>query len=179
MNQIEIWKPIKDYEGLYEVSDLGRVFGIKKNKILKQFLTHRGYLQIQLCKDSRAKLCRPNRLVAQAFIPNPENKPEVNHKNGMKMDNRVANLEWATTSENIQHAYDTGLKKSLSGANNPRSKPVYQFNLNGEFVKKYAALKEAARMNGYSTIINIRQCCEGLCKQRYGYIWSYKETIAA
>ena len=105
----EIWKDVPDYEGLYEVSDLGRIRN-KKGLIKKQFLSDKGYLKVELYKNGKSKKLRVHRLVAQAFIENQFNKNEVNHKNGIKIDNFVDNLEWMTTQENLQHAFENGLK---------------------------------------------------------------------
>lgn len=128
----ETWKPIPGYEDYYEVSTLGRVKRIKGKKgthigrILEGTLRN-GYLTVELASDDAAKVYRINRLVAQTFIPNPENKLEVNHINGIKTDNRVENLEWATHNENIQHAWETGLirmtaaqRKKISEVNTGR-----------------------------------------------------------
>ena len=128
----EIWKDIKGYEGLYQVSNLGRVRSLdryvkqnhntkqlKKGKIIQPTKNHKGYLGLKLCKENTSKKVSIHRLVAQTFIPNLENKPQVNHINGIKTDNGVENLEWCTCSENIKHAFDTGLKKSNKGVNNP------------------------------------------------------------
>lgn len=112
----EIWLPIKDFEGLYEVSDYGRVRSLKApgrgnhcGWILKQAVL-KGYCVVHLSKKGKFYNRYVARLVAQAFIPNPENKPTVNHRNGRdKLNNEVANLEWATISENTRHAYATGL----------------------------------------------------------------------
>ena len=106
----EIWKPIKGYVGLYEVSNLGNVRNAK-GRMLNPFPIHQGYLVVDLCHDWKKTHNRLNRIVAEAFIPNPENKTEVNHKNGNKTDNRAENLEWTSKSENMIHAYKTGLQK--------------------------------------------------------------------
>lgn len=111
MNKVEEWRDIEGYEGLYQVSNLGRVKSLKpryKNKIiLKQEINHFGYLQI--CLSNPRKTHKVHRLVAQAFIPNPENKPQVNHIDGNKLNNKVENLEWNTAHENNLHACRTGL----------------------------------------------------------------------
>lgn len=114
---MEYWKTIEGYED-YEVSSLGRIRSNKSNRksiILKERYSKDGYIQYALLKNGKAKYIRIHRLVAEYFIPNPENKPTVNHKDGDKTNNCVENLEWATLSEQIQHAYDLGLKKPMKG----------------------------------------------------------------
>ena len=107
----EIWKDVKDYKGIYEVSSYGKVRNIVDKHILKPGLTSKGYYNVILCKNKLHKGISIHRLVALAFIPNPENKKQVNHINGIKTDNRVENLEWATCSENIIHSYKIGKQR--------------------------------------------------------------------
>lgn len=105
----EVWKPIKDFEGYYEVSNKGRIKSLKRNIILNQGNITRGYLGVSLAKEGIHYSKRVHKLVAQAFMPNPANKPSINHINGNKKDNRVENLEWCTPGENMQHAQKCNL----------------------------------------------------------------------
>ena len=114
---------IKGFEDLYSIDDQGNVFSHYRNKFLKPLPDTHGYLQVCLKKDKKAYWKRIHRLVAIAFIPNPESKPEVNHKDGDKHRNQVDNLEWVTDSEQTKHAYDNGLAHSwLKGKRSNRAK---------------------------------------------------------
>lgn len=118
---MEQWRVIEGFEK-YQISSIGRVksFQLGKEQILKPVLVHNGYLHIALSNGIEKKQVCVHRLVAQAFIPNPDNKPQVNHINGDKTDNRVENLEWVTASENRKHAYSTGLQKCGEGIYNAK-----------------------------------------------------------
>ncbi|WP_431881700.1 DUF5662 family protein [Micromonospora chalcea] len=121
------WRPIASYEGAYEVNNYGDVRSVARvakrdgptgnlsvaGRVLRAHVTPKGYLRLQLSKGGRPRSFMVHRLVAETFIPNPDNKPEVNHRNGNKRDNRATNLEWATESENQTHAYQTGLKEAV------------------------------------------------------------------
>lgn len=122
MKEIESWKDIEGFKGRYSVSNLGRVrsnFRIKGPRntiktntiILKQGISNSGYSRVNLHSDGKQRCYSVHRLVAKAFIPNPEAKPQTNHKNGIKTDNRLENLEWATRSENQRHRYNELGKK--------------------------------------------------------------------
>lgn len=111
-------KDIPGFEGLYAITEDGKVFALpkkakKSGRWITDFATKTGYRRVKLSKDGKQINRAVHRLVALTYIPNPENKETVNHKNGKPWDNRVENLEWMTLSENIQHAYDTGLKKQV------------------------------------------------------------------
>lgn len=116
----EIWKDIDGYEGLYQVSNLGNVKSLtnrsnhKEEKILK-LNTNGKYYLVNICKNTKKKTLLIHRLVAKAFIDNPNNLPQINHINGNKLDNRVENLEWCTCRENIIHSIKTGLRVTKKG----------------------------------------------------------------
>jgi len=123
----EIWKDVKGYESYYQVSSLGSVKSLgnnkfKKEKVLKFGKDKVGYCLVNLCVNGKVKMYKVHRLVALTFLENPENKPQVNHINAIKNDNRVENLEWNTYSENIRHAFDNGLNKGRKGEIHHKSK---------------------------------------------------------
>ena len=113
----EIWRDVVNYEGLYQVSNFGRIksFHRKKPRIIKPAIDSGGYMNVRLSKDGATRNHNMHVLVAKAFVHNPDSKPEVNHINGDKWDNHSDNLEWVTDSENKYHAYRTGLRKEAQG----------------------------------------------------------------
>ncbi|MEG6615375.1 NUMOD4 motif-containing HNH endonuclease [Peptococcaceae bacterium 1198_IL3148] len=126
----EIWKDIEGFEGFYQISNYGRVKSLggwcgtakRKERIRAVHLTHDGYEKVRLIHGGKDKTVRVHRLVAEAFIPNPENKDTVNHKDGNKRNNHVSNLEWVDRSEQMIHAYKLGLKTSRVGSKNKNAK---------------------------------------------------------
>ena len=176
----EIWKDIPEYEGKYQVSNIGNIrslyFHRTAGKIceLKQQTTHDGYKRVPLSLHGNKKCMAVHVLVANAFIPNPDNKPQVNHIDGNKENNTVQNLEWVTGKENIHHAISTGLRQARKnykkGSDHHCSKPVCQYKFDGSFVKKWDCISDAARHFDCSpsTIIN---CCMGRIKSCKGFMW--------
>lgn len=172
------WKDVPGYEGLYQVSDEGRVVGTVRRgssgNEIKSHIRRDGYRYVVLYKDAKGKNFALHRLVAMAFIPNPENKREVNHKNGDKTDNRVENLEWTTPKENTKHAFDSGL-------NNNRirklSKPVIVLDRETGTTTRYPSIREASRVLGVCQATISRQC-KRTTKWGESFRYSFKYDLA-
>lgn len=173
---MEQWLPVRRFEGLYEISSFGRVKSLAKyvykERIIAGLIHGAGYLSAHLKRDKHDYRFRIHRLVADAFIPNPGNKKTVNHKNGIKTDNRVENLEWATYSENNNHAIDNGLRKMPKGQANRLSIPVVQKDFNGSIIKRHFSIGQAALETGVPTG-NICAAAKGKLKTSGGFIWQY------
>ena len=190
MTREEIWKPIVDYEGYYEVSNLGRVRSVdryvpRKNqspqyfegKILKPAINPAGYAWVRISNGRTVKMCRIHRLVAEAFIPNPNNYPIINHKDENKQNNSIDNLEWCTYSYNA--TYNNSMRARINTRNKNQSygceKKVYQYSLSGELVKIWKSLADVTR-NLHLSCGCIANCCRNMKYRHtaYGYKWSYK-----
>ena len=170
----EIWKDIEGYEGLYQVSNMGRVKSVRKNIILSQSIKN-GYKRVALCANNNPKDYYIHRLVATAFIPNHDNLPQVNHKDENKTNNCVNNLEWCTQEYNLN--YGTGTRRSqLANTNGKCSKPVLQYTLEGIFIKEWKSTMDVQRNLGFDHA-NISKCCRGEYAYAYSYIWKYKKEI--
>ena len=178
----EEWKDVENYEGIYQVSNLGRVKSLKydKEKILSQYESKSGYLYVGLCKDNKMKNFRVHRLVANAFIPNPNNYQCVNHKDENKTNNCVDNLEWCDAKYNIN--YGTCINRRVANTNykaisrkvaEKLSRQVYQYTKDGTLVAIWESTRECGR-NGFDHN-HVSDCCLGKRKSHQGYIWSYTE----
>ena len=174
---LEKWRPVVGYEGLYEVSNLGRVKslprkGTKGGILIPSYSNSKHYAHVPLTKNMKHKTASLHRIVAMAWIPNPENKPQVNHKNGIKSDNRVENLEWMTNLENMRHAIANGLNSAAPiGAIESRKRGVLQ-KLDGEIVAMYRSIIDAERITGTQSR-NITKVCQGKRKNAGGFQWEF------
>lgn len=181
----EYWKPVVGYEGLYMVSNCGRIKSLDtyrkgkngsirfcKGKILKPGTTKNGYLLVGLYKNGKVKFHLVHRLVAEAFLPNPDNLPEVNHKDEDKTNNNVENLEFCDRTYNAN--YGTGIERQKKKQLNDikKSKSVLQYDLEGNFIKEWKSTRECGR-NGFNQG-NVAACCRGELKKYKDFIWKYR-----
>lgn len=160
--------------GHYQVSNMGKVRNNITKRILKQSINRKGYNYVSLSMYSVVKTAVVHRLVALAFIPNPENLPQVNHIDGNKINNCVENLEWCTNRENQIHANKMNLIKHKTLNEHPRARTVLQFDKDGHFVKEWNCIKNAA------DYYNINRTCIEKCLHKKqltakGFQWRYKE----
>lgn len=171
----EIWKNIKNYEGLYQVSNIGRIKSFKRNESIMQPNDNgKGYLQVGLSKNGKRSYFKIHRLVAEAFIPNPYSKPEVNHIDGNKQNNTVENLEWCTTKENCQHRQKTGLG-NIEAATKAKYKIVLKYDLKtGKILEEFESAKAAALSLGSNRSDNIARVCRGERNSFKGFGFKYK-----
>ena len=168
---MEQWKDIQGYEGLYQVSNLGRVKSVERyqdnhgkkqivpEKIKTPSLVNKGYLRVSLYKSNKPEHAYVHRLVALHFIENPLNLPQINHKNEDKTCNEVWNLEWCNNQYNQQYSHNV---------------KIVQYDLQGNFIKEWDSITEAETHLGIFDS-GIVRCCQGKQKQCGGYVWKYKE----
>ena len=188
---MEIWKPVKNFEDLYKVSNIGRIRSLDryvtnydintksyskrlyKGRIITGSIQKTGYRRLILSDGKRKEYKFVHQIVAEAFIPNPENKPCINHKNGRKLDNRANNLEWCTYKENNDHAQKTGLWETVTF----NKKPILNITTGQQYESAIAAAKEIHKevpTSKIETIMkNIKACCYGKQKTAYKYQWKH------
>lgn len=168
---IEIWKPIKNFEDLYEISNLGRVKSLPRSTtngcIIKTHLT-KGYETTHICKNGKHYDVKIHRLVAEAFIDNPNNLPEVNHKDENKLNNAVDNLEWCNSSYNRN--YGTRLERIAAKV----KKEISQYDKSGNLIKKFSSSIEVEQETGFLSS-GIRHALSSKTNFAYGYIWKYAQ----
>lgn len=181
-NQTEQWRDIKDYEGLYQVSNEGRVKSLnyrqtKQEKILKAFKNNNGYLLVGLCKNGKPIHKLVHRLVAEAFIPMVEGKQEIDHINSVRHDNRVENLRWCTPEENANNPITIERVKAVNRKKaEALSKKVYVYDKDCNFLSAFTSTADTARQLKLSQG-NVTLTCLGALKHYKGYIFSYKENL--
>lgn len=176
---VEEWKDIEGYEGLYQVSNLGRIKSLSrrvkcgngyidtKEIILTPSKDTSGYLIVRLYKNGKGKTYKCHRLAAIAFIPNPNNLPQINHKDEDKENPRIENLEWCSNKYNCNYGtHNKRMAKSLS-------KTVYQYSLEGKFIRKWDSTIQCSREGGYNHR-HVAECCIGKRKTHSKFKWSYK-----
>jgi len=172
-----IWKKIPTFN--YSISNIGEIRNDSTGLILKPKPHPKGYLYTGISKGGKRIPFKIHRLVASAFIPNPDKKKQVNHINGIKSDNRVENLEWNTQFENMQNAIKLFGKKHFvpkkdnSGYNSTSRKEINQFTLEGKFIREWSGAREVERtlkINHQNIVYNLK----GKTSHAYGYIWKYK-----
>lgn len=189
-----IWKPIKGFEGLYEVSNTGLIkslncYNYKEPRIMHTSLRKDGYLSVGLSKNNKTTTRTVHRIVAETFLPNPNNLEMINHKDEDKSNNNVDNLEWCTVSYNNKYSIKRHperfvLRKNREKRDYYKVKTKYfnvhinQFSKDGEFIKQWFNFAELKHIKNYNNT-SIKECCEGKRKTAYGYKWEFanKEQV--
>jgi hypothetical protein len=182
-NNIQFYK-IKDFDRYY-ISKCGKVLSTNYNKtnITRLMIpqNRNGYKSIRLYKNSKAKYYQIHRLIGQQFIPNPNNKPQINHIDSIRNNNNINNLEWCDNSHNQKHAYKYGFQKvnknglGKFGKLNGNSKKVYQYDLNGSLIKIWDSMADVNRELGV-LVSCISNCCSGKIKTSGGFIWKHSKN---
>ena len=164
----EIWKDVVGYEGLYQVSNLGKIRSTRCE--LRQQVSNRGYFTVNLYKERKQRRKTVHRIVAEAFIPNPLSHSQINHIDENKKNNSVSNLEWCSPSENNlkYHQNHPGSKRR----GKRKGKKVLQISLNGNVVREWDNARQVFIETGMSDW-SVSQCCRGVWKTAYGYKWQY------
>jgi hypothetical protein len=176
----EIWKEVEEFNGAYLISNKGRLKSVKRgikwngtirhqeDKLMSQVVNKSGYIEYQITYNGKHYSRKAHRLVAEAFIPNPENKPQVNHIDGNKTNNNVENLEWATNKENVVHAYKNELYKHV--------KPILQFSDKGIFIKRWINAAEITKELGFCKNTILLACNRKNHKTK-GFYWRFEEDV--
>lgn len=181
----EEWRYIDKTHKKYQISNFGRIrslYVMRNNKkiyrihYLKWTLNKKGYCQTRLCIDGKMTgILRAHRAVAIAFLPNPNNLPQVNHKDGNKLNNNVNNLEWCTNKENAIHSKEHKLNSALlSRGKNYNAKPVLQYDIAGNFISEFLCMLDAAEACGLKGAKRIKDACLDWNKTSGGYKWKFK-----
>jgi hypothetical protein len=174
----EVWKDIQDYEGLYQVSNLGRIKSlprngtINSNRILKQFIKNSGYCCVILSKNNMTVCKTVHRMVAQAFLNNPNCYPVINHKDENKLNNNVNNLEWCTQKYNINYGVCREKMSKNHSHKGRKGKPINQFDKDMNLINTFKSITEAGEKLKIN-YKNICMCCKGQRKTAGNYIWEY------
>ena len=173
-----MYKEIEEAQGIY-IYDDGRVWSEKQQRFLSTSLDEKGYVKVSLWVDKKVKTIKIHRLVAKYFVPNPHNYKEVNHKDEDKTNNNASNLEWCNRKYNVNYG-SRSKKVSNTLLNNNHNKRVLQYDKNGNFIKEYPSIHEAARQLGKASVHgeqNISACARGKTKTAYGYIWRFADDV--
>ena len=157
-------KDIKGYEGLYAITSCGKVWSYRNKKFLKPYTNDDGYLLITLWKKGRGNTYKVHRLVSEAYIPNPENLPQINHRDENKTNNCLQNLEWCDAS------YNTNYGTCIERRSSKYKKPILQYDLDGNFIREWSSATDVGR----ELKSNICNCLKGKLPSAYGFKWFYK-----